>query len=421
MRIPLKLNNSIFVEGKATEGQFMSSLQRDKVGTESMKGDFGKYSVVIIGPSQRFLSGISYFTLMLSNALANYANVSVVLFRNMLPKHLFPGWKRVGKGLTQYCYRGDIQTREVLDWYNPVTWVQGSKFAGKGDVIIFQWWTSSVAHMYLAIALLNIGRKPIIIEFHEIVDPLESGFILLRLYSRITGTLIRKFSKGYVVHSDADRMLISSHYGIDTTKVRVIPHGIYDQYRILDKNDAKKHLEIQESNVILFFGLLRPYKGVKFLIEAFEQLPSDLVNVTRLLIVGEAWEDQETYDRVKISPRISNITLINRYVGDDEVPYFFSVADILVIPYTRASQSGVAHIGMAYGIPIVASRVGGLEEGLGKYKGTRFVNPENTIELTKALELTLSEREEYDPPEELRWERIAEQWISLIDEVAPKR
>ncbi len=191
------------------------------------------------------------------------------------------------------------------------------------------------------------------------------------------------------VHSDADRMLISSHYGIDTTNVRVIPHGIYDQYRILDKNEAKKHLEIQESNVILFFGLIRPYKGVKFLIEAFERLPSDLVNDTRLLIVGESWEYQETSDRVKISSRISNITFINRYVGDDEIPYFFSVADILAFPYTRASQSGVAHIGMAYGIPIVASRVGGLEEGLGKYKGTRFVEPENTIELTKTLEFTL--------------------------------
>ena len=399
----------------------MGSLLRDNDGIESVKDDYGKYSVVIIGPSQRFLSGISYFTFRLSNALADYANVSVILFRNMLPKHLFPGWKRVGKGLTQYNYRRDIQIREILDWYNPVTWVQGSKVAGKGDVIIFQWWTSSVAHMYLAIALLNLRRKPIIIEFHEIVDPLESGLFLLRLYSRMTGTLIRKISKGYVVHSDTDRMLISSHYGIDTTNVRVIPHGIYDQYRILDKNEAKKHLEIQESNVILFFGLIRPYKGVKFLIEAFERLPSDLVNDTRLLIVGESWEDQETSDRVKISPRISNITFINRYVGDDEIPYFFSVADILVIPYTRASQSGVAHIGMAYGIPIVASRVGGLEEGLGKYKGTQFVKPENTIELTKALEFTLLNREKYDPPEELRWERIAEQWISLIEEVAPKR
>jgi glycosyltransferase involved in cell wall biosynthesis len=399
----------------------MGSLQRDNGGTESVKDDYGKYSVVIIGPSHRFLSGISYFTFRLSNALADYANVSVVLFRNMLPKHLFPGWKRVGKGLSQYCFREDIQIREILDWYNPVTWAQGSKVAGKGDVIIFQWWTSSVAHMYLAIAILNIGRKPIIIEFHEIVDPFESGFILLRLYSRITGTLIRKLSKGYVVHSDADRILISSHYGIDKTKVRVIPMGIFDQYKILEKNDAKKHLEIQESNVILFFGLLRPYKGVKFLIEAFEQLPFELVNVTRLLIVGESWEDQETYDRVNISPRISNITFINRYVGDAEIPYFFSAADILVIPYTRASQSAVAHIGMAYGIPIVASRVGGLEEGLGKYKGTRFVKPENMIELAKALELTLLNREEYDPPEELRWERIAEHWISLIDDVAPKR
>jgi glycosyltransferase involved in cell wall biosynthesis len=371
-------------------------------------------SVVIIGPSQRFLSGISYFTLRLSNSLADHFNVRVLLFRNMLPKILFPGWKRVGDNLTEYNYRNDIRATEFLDWYNPLSWLRGSAEVAKGDVIIFQWWTSSVAHMYLAISLLNVKKRPLIIEFHEIVDPMESSFIVLRIYSKIMGSLIRRLATCHVVHSENDRQLISSHYHIDLKKVHVIPHGIYDQYKKTDCNIAKARIQIREPNVILFFGLLRPYKGVKYLIKAFEQLPKPLIDETRLLIVGEAWEDQESRDLVERSTFKSHITLINRYVGDDEVPVFFSAADILVLPYTRASQSGVAHIGMAFGIPIIASRVGGLEESLGKYTGSYLVEPGDPEQLAGTMKNALSEKKRYEVPEVLRWDKIADQWNELI-------
>ncbi|MEI6840502.1 MAG: glycosyltransferase [Methanomicrobiales archaeon] len=371
-------------------------------------------SVVIIGPSQRFLSGISYFTLRLSNSLADHFNVRVLLFRNMLPKILFPGWKRVGADLTEYNYRNDIRATEFLDWYNPLSWLCGAAEAGKGDVIILQWWTSSVAHMYLAISVLNIKKRPIIIEFHEIVDPMENSFIILRVYSKIMGSLIRRLATCDVVHSENDRQLISTHYRIDLEKVHVIPHGIYDQYKKTDRNIAKDRLQIREPNLILFFGLLRPYKGVKYLIKAFEQLPKHLIDETRLLIVGEAWEDQESRDLVERSTFKSHITLINRYVGDDEVPTYFSAADMLVLPYTRASQSGVAHIGMAFGIPIIASRVGGLEESLGKYAGSYFVEPGDPEQLADTLKKTLPEKKLYEVPEVLRWDVIAGQWSELI-------
>ena len=88
--------------------------------------NFYRLSVVIIGPSQRFLSGISYFTLRLSNSLADYGNVTGLLFRNMLPKILFPGWRRVGADLTEYSYREEVHAIELLDWYNPLTWLRGS-------------------------------------------------------------------------------------------------------------------------------------------------------------------------------------------------------------------------------------------------------------------------------------------------------
>ena len=373
------------------------------------------HNIVIIGPSLRFLSGISYVTLLLSNSLADYFGVTALLFRNMLPKKLFPGYKRVGATLADCSYRSDIAVAELLDWYNPLTWIQAQTYIRRGDVIIFQWWTSSVAHMYLVIALMNLKKKPIIIEFHEIVDPLEHGFFVLRLYSKIMGTLIRRLATFYIVHSEIDRQLISSHYDIDPGRVRVIPIGIFDQYKKIDKGQAKDQLGIRESNVILFFGLVRPYKGVKYLVEAFENLPPVFIQKSRLLIVGEAWEDQELGKIIERSPVQSHITLIDRYIGDSEIPLYFSAADVLAMPYLRASQSGVAHIGMEFGIPIIATRVGGLEESLGKYKGTSFINPMDPDELAKVIEQTLSNKKIFEPPEELRWDVIAGQWNDLID------
>ena len=106
-----------------------------------------KIKVVIIGPSKKFLSGVSYFTIRLSNALSDVMDVeTILLFRKMLPKRLFPGWKRVGEELTTQNFDKRVNVYEILDWYNPVTWVRAFGIAKEADVILFQWWTSSVAH-----------------------------------------------------------------------------------------------------------------------------------------------------------------------------------------------------------------------------------------------------------------------------------
>jgi glycosyltransferase involved in cell wall biosynthesis len=372
--------------------------------------------VVVIGPSGRFLSGISYFTVRLSNALAEKSDiVTAVLFRNMLPKRLFPGWKRVGKDLSSVRLSEQVKRYEIIDWYNPITWIAAASFARRADMVILEWWTASVSHMYFAILCLMGSRRSVAIEFHEVVDPLEQSVGVIRVYARVMGRLIRRLGSRYVVHSAADRALISSQYGIPPDRIAVIHHGLYDQYPVMESQEAKMRIGIGDKYCILFFGLLRPYKGVIHLIEAFESLPDDVRSRAHLLIIGEAWEDQASVMRARQSVYSGQITIVDHYVSDDEISLYFSAADVLVIPYTRASQSGVAHIGMAFGLPIVASRVGGLTESLGMYQGTWFVNPGIPGELVIALEDTYRGRDvRFPPPPELRWERIADQWLQLF-------
>ncbi|MCK9314036.1 MAG: glycosyltransferase [Methanocorpusculum sp.] len=376
-----------------------------------------KKSITIIGPSSRFLSGISYYTTYLSNALSGIYPVNAVLFRKMLPIFLFPGASRVGTKLSTASYNKSVKVQECIDWYNPVSWYHAYTTALQSRVCIFEWWTSSVAHMYLIIGFLLKCRKiPIILEFHEVVDTLEEAILPLRIYSKIMGRMIRNLASQYIVHSEQDRHLVAERYNIPLNQITVIPLGLYDQYPKLEQKTAREHLGITTSHVILFFGLLRPYKGVTYLIHAFEQLPESLKNDTTLIIAGEPWEDHEAISLATTSEDHENIHLFSKYIGDNEVPNYFSSADVLVLPYTRASQSAVAHIGISYGMPIIASMVGGLVESLGKYDGTFFVSPQNTAELSEMLlKVLTAESTLYSIPASLRWSGIANIWRQSIE------
>lgn len=379
--------------------------------------------ISIIGPSTRFLSGISYYTTYLSNALSKRCQVNAVLFRNMLPKFLFPGADRVGSSLSTIEYSEHVDMKECLDWYNPFTWFRAVKLIKNSDACIFEWWTSSVSHMYLVIGiLLKIWKVPIILEFHEVVDTLEESILPIRAYSKVMGKLIRNLASEYVVHSEADRKLVSERYDIDEKRISIIPIGLFYQYASLDKSESRKFLGIVENNVILFFGLLRPYKGVTYLIQAFESLPDTLRENTSLVIAGEPWEDKEALELARLSPYSSQIKLYPEYISDEEVPIFFSSADVLVLPYIRASQSGVAHIAISYGMPIVASKVGGLVESLSKYSGSVFVPATDIDALSHALSSLLTQKKGiiYEVPKDLQWDDIAVEWDNLIYQIKNK-
>ncbi len=381
--------------------------------------------VCIIGPSKRFLSGISYYTIRLANALLPVFSVSVLYYRTLLPKALFPGRSRIDKCLASTDLMPVIPVMDGMDYNNPLTWLKAFKFLNRmnPDVLVFQWWTSSVAHMHIVLSIWNslFIKSRIIIEFHEVVDPLEESILPIRVYSRITGRLLRSRAAAYITHSESDKKLISEKYNIVPEKIYVVPHGLYDQYHDLDKYAAKKRLHIKEDYVVLHFGLIRTYKGIPYLIRAFEKLQGDIINKSRLLIVGEIWDDRkELVSQISNSPARDHITLVDRYVSDEEVPLYFSAADVIVLPYTRASQSGTAHIAMTFGKPIIVSEVGGLKESMADYGGTVFVAPEDIDAISKSLTAIYghegSYEDSYKAPD-TGWEVTAMKYKKVIESV----
>ena len=155
------------------------------------------------------------------------------------------------------------------------------------------------------------------------------------------------------------------------------------------------------------------------MIEAFNSLPKSVANCSRLLIVGEIWEEREMLRRlVDTSTYSSRITLVPQYVPDAMIPKYFSAADVVALPYLRASGSGVAHIAMPYGKPIIASDLSPLRESLSDYQGAMFTAPGDSRAIRdKLLETyqTLTSRGPvcYPPPQRT-WDDIAGQYEDII-------
>jgi len=375
--------------------------------------------ICIVGPSKRFLSGISYYTIKLANSMSESADISVIYFRNLLPVALFPGRGHVGENISDLELLPDVQVFDGMDYNNPLTWLNAFRFLKKQkpDYIILQWWTSSVAHMHLIIKIFSkFTRSKLIIEFHEVVDPLEEEILPIRLYSRSMGKVLRKNLNAYITHSESDKQLVSKRYQIDSQHIHVIPHGLYDQYdKAIDNQKAKDILSIKEDFTILTFGLIRKYKGIPYLIQAFERLPEDIVQKSRLLIVGEIWDDrEELLEQIETSPYAENITLVNKYIPDDMVSIYFSSANVVVLPYLRASQSGIAHIAMTFGKPIVVSKVGGLKESMADYRGTFFVPPRDVEAIKNAIVEQFGNKSIYNPPERT-WDTIVKRYNTLME------
>jgi glycosyltransferase involved in cell wall biosynthesis len=137
---------------------------------------------------------------------------------------------------------------------------------------------------------------------------------------------------------------------------------------------------------LLFFGLIRPYKGLDDLLRVFNDLSEQEAAGLWLTVVGETWEGcTEPEQLIKTSPHADRITFVNEYVSDDVVAAAFGHADVVVLPYRRSSSSGILHVAMNQGLPVVVTRVGGLPEAADGYDGTVFVEPGDPAQLKAGI------------------------------------
>ncbi|MFF5081329.1 glycosyltransferase [Actinoplanes sp. NPDC000266] len=367
--------------------------------------------VVVVGSGWRFLSGISYYTCRLSNALAGRYEVGAILMRQLLPTRLYPGRSRVGQRLNDLDYADGVRVLDGIDWWAVPSLIRAVRFlrSFRPDVLVLQWWTGTVLHSYLVLCfaarLLNIK---IVVEFHEVQDTGEAAHKWASLYCRKLIKPLLRSMDGAVVHSRFDRVALRQTYDLRGVPDEIVLHGPFDHHVV-----PAPRAVVPERRRLLFFGTIRPYKGLEDLIEAFALLPDDY----ELTVVGETWEGWTLpATLIAESPAASRITFVNRYVTDAEVDGFFAAADMVVLPYRRSSASGPLHIAMSHGLPVVVTAVGGLVEAAEEYSGAVFAPAASPSALAASI-LKAAEKTGRRHTDPSSWERSVAAFERLFAEI----
>lgn len=300
----------------------------------------------IIGPAYPLRGGIAHHAYRLQQGLTARGHaVQVISFRKLYPTLFFPGTSEMDTSKL----RLDAGAKAILTPLDPRTWIEAIKevksFAP--DAVVFQWWQPFFAPLVgtLARAFAKAGIRRII-ECHNIL-PHESTPA-----DRLLLKFAFKSADRFITHSRKDRELLATL--ADEKKISVASLPALDEFRAPGQS-------ARSGNRILFFGKVRKYKGLDVLLEA---MPKALSAVScELVIAGEFYDSFDKYrSRIRELGIEENARIINRYIPNEEVAQFFEQADVLVLPYISASQSGVARIAFSNALPIIASDAGGLSE-----------------------------------------------------------
>ena len=353
--------------------------------------------VLVVGSGWRFTSGISYYTCRLANALAPELPTDVMLMRQLVPTALYPGRGRVGRPVNDVDYAAGIDVYDGVDWFWGSSMRGARRFieSERPDVVVLQWWTGAVLHSYLRLAALARRRgAKVVMEWHEVQDTGEARIPGVVRYVRKAMDLLLRQVDAHVVHSRYDLDLLEKAYGLEDDgagSVTIVPHGPYDHVREkvaehAQNTAAAPPVRRSDDFTVLYFGIIRPYKGLEDLVEAFSALPPAIRDTMRLTIVGETWEGWDApLEAVAASPARDRITVVNRYVTDAEAQQHFANADAVALPYRRSSSSGPLHMAMSAGLPTIVTSVGGLVDAASGYEGISFVPPQDVPALTAAL------------------------------------
>jgi glycosyltransferase involved in cell wall biosynthesis len=283
------------------------------------------------------------------------------------------------------------------------------RVAATTDIVHYQWLgLPPVDWMWLP------RMRPRLITSHGTLRGGLPSWSARRVYSQMDAV---------VALSEYGAAVLRDHGGVPADRIRVIPHGPLDYLtRIPDPAPLPAELDQTDAPVVLFFGLIRPYKGVDVLLDAFGRLDRE----AELWVVGRPHEELDLDALRAQASRIGvPVRFVPRFIEDREIPRMFERADVVVLPYREVEQSGVLHTALAFGKPIVMSSVGGFPEVAAQGAG-RLVPPGSPEALAEALHEVLSSPAERERLAEgaraavagpYSWRSIAERHLALYREL----
>lgn len=336
--------------------------------------------IVILGTAYPYRGGLATFNERLARQFqAEGHDVEVVTFTLQYPSFLFPG-------KTQYSSEvapTDLSIKRWVNSCNPFNWVSVGRKIRKmqPDMLITCYWMAFFAPCYGIIERIvkGNGKTRCLALVHNMI-PHEPS-----LLDKLFAPFYVKSTDGFVALSDS---VVKDIDKLDKCRKpkTFSPHPIYDHYgERMSKSEACELLKLDvDKDYMLFFGLVRAYKGLDLLLDAMGKIHAKMPNL-RLLIAGEFYEQEEGYrEQIKNLGLTEKVIIRNEFIPDADLQLYFSAADLIVQPYKTATQSGVTQVAFHFEKPMLVTNVGGLGEIVHDHKMGYAVHP-NAESIAEAI------------------------------------
>ena len=319
--------------------------------------------LALFGPSPPLRGGIVAAQANLHRTLAARGHaLHWTGFRRQYPDFLFPGSSQQGAVASWL----NCESERIFVPWEPWTWrrTADSLLAFRPDAVLARWWIPFFALGFRSV-MRRVRRHARVIWVLDNVVPHERYPLGMWLTRQALAQ-----GHGYLVQSEQVRRdLLALLPRLDPARIRLAHHPVYD-YGVPERprptrEQARRQLDLPaEARVLLFFGFIKPYKGLVHLIDAAPRLRERFgPDGVRVLMVGDVYGDPAVYrERIAASGAADIIRLHDRYVADEEVEPWFVASDLVVLPYESATQSGIALLAWNYDKPVVTTAVGGLPE-----------------------------------------------------------
>jgi len=333
--------------------------------------------IAIVSPAYPLRGGIAHSAGLLFKELAKDHEVILITFKRQYPNFLFPG-----KSQTESVEVSDrISTEVILDSINPFNWNFTAKriIDFKPELVIFKHWLPFFGPCYgwIARKIQKSSAAKLMAVCHNIIP-----------HERRIGdkTLSKYFLKkiDYFIPL-SDQVKKDLFLFVKNPVYKLLPLPVFSLFgERVDKEEAKKYLNIADKNVLLFFGFIRDYKGLDVLIEAFALVRKEMD--VKLIVAGEFYEPEEKYLNLISKYHLENSIILKKdFIPTSEVKYYFSASDAVVLPYKSATQSGIVQVAVNFCMPVIASNVGGIGEVIEDGKTGYVVGKENPEQFAKAI------------------------------------
>ena len=375
--------------------------------------------IVLLGTAYPFRGGLATFNERLARQFqAEGHKVEVITFTLQYPSFLFPG-------KTQYSTEDaptDLLISQQVNSCNPLNWFKVGHRIRKmqPDLLITCYWMAFFAPCYSIIERIakRNGQTRTIALVHNMI-PHEPSIL-----DKLFAPFYVRSTDGFVALSESVVQDID-HLDQNNKPKTSYPHPIYDHYgEQMSKEEACQALNLNpENQYMLFFGLVRAYKGLDLLLDAFGKVKDQLPNL-QLIIAGEFYEDEDKYRAQISNNQLTNKVIIkNEFIADADLRKYFGAADLIVQPYKTATQSGVTQVAFHFEKPMLVTNVGGLGEIVHDHKMGYAVEP-NADAIAAALtdyythsrqavytEYLIKQKDNYS------WSKLAESFVKIHNKI----